>query len=301
MTRIVNDICTWMSELPDNRILYDICMPASHDAGLYEVSSMKIISDESKVITQDSNITDQLKYGVRFFDLRIFKNGNNEYRAGHFAEVLGGGKADGGGFGPTVDAIFDQVMNYMGDYGGGEVVFLRLSHTKDSVANEVIQKVNHYFSDFLYKTVTDNVDMSCARLSDVRGKVIPICDPENFGNHINPRNGIFGFGKSFGDGVQLITKGKYANKKDYGDMYEDQAQKLQAMWEERTTSKNFFMQLYWTLTGGDIHDNTTSNLFYNTRHELPAMLDQYKPNVVLYDFCNANHSEVIVKNGNTPN
>jgi 1-phosphatidylinositol phosphodiesterase len=56
----------WMEKVPDDRLLSQLSIPGSHDSGaLYSVGDLS-----GKC--QDSTIWEQLLYGVRFFDVRLY-------------------------------------------------------------------------------------------------------------------------------------------------------------------------------------------------------------------------------------
>ncbi len=61
----------WMSELKDEVKLSDVVMPGSHDTGTY---GMNCLAE-----TQNSKVSMQLAYGVRYFDLRLKEKNDNLY------------------------------------------------------------------------------------------------------------------------------------------------------------------------------------------------------------------------------
>ena len=58
----------WMSALPDSMLISELSIPGTHDAGC--ISQYGDVSS-GYADCQDAKIIDQLKAGVRFFDLRV--------------------------------------------------------------------------------------------------------------------------------------------------------------------------------------------------------------------------------------
>ena len=82
------DNSRWMKSLADGRLVADLSLPGSHDActadGWYSKSLGKIAEASAK--TQDLTIQEQLKVGMRVFDLRperVFENSSYMLRCSH--------------------------------------------------------------------------------------------------------------------------------------------------------------------------------------------------------------------------
>ncbi|KFA66846.1 hypothetical protein S40285_07375 [Stachybotrys chlorohalonatus IBT 40285] len=136
----------WMEQLLPiigERTLETICVPRSHDAGMYLPVSYRRLGSPSTVITQTRDILSQLKLGVRMFDLRpcIVKGefycehysyiGGNELpdvvkgAAGFLLPVLTGYYH--GGEGAKLRDIISMVNEFVKDRR--EVVILEITHT----------------------------------------------------------------------------------------------------------------------------------------------------------------------------
>lgn len=70
------DNSSWMKQLADNRLVADLSLPGSHDACTGEGWMESILSNiyEMMAKTQDLTVSEQLKIGVRVFDLRPERN-----------------------------------------------------------------------------------------------------------------------------------------------------------------------------------------------------------------------------------
>ena len=83
------DHSQWMKQLADSRLVADLSLPASHDAVTAEgwTSDLMGIFFEMMAKTQDLTINEQLKIGMRVFDLRpeylVGTSGNYELRCSH--------------------------------------------------------------------------------------------------------------------------------------------------------------------------------------------------------------------------
>jgi 1-phosphatidylinositol phosphodiesterase len=70
----------WMSKLSDDRSLSRLSIPGSHDSGArYSVADLS-----GKC--QDSTILEQLNYGVRFFDIRLYRYNDSLYVCHNFID-----------------------------------------------------------------------------------------------------------------------------------------------------------------------------------------------------------------------
>eukprot|EP01127_Copromyxa_protea_P022796 TRINITY_DN8362_c0_g1_i1.p1 TRINITY_DN8362_c0_g1~~TRINITY_DN8362_c0_g1_i1.p1 ORF type:complete len:574 (-),score=97.44 TRINITY_DN8362_c0_g1_i1:182-1903(-) len=59
----------WMKKIPDSTYLTQLWIPGTHDTGSYPGHSFKMV--ETLARTQSFTITNQLKAGIRFFDIRL--------------------------------------------------------------------------------------------------------------------------------------------------------------------------------------------------------------------------------------
>lgn len=80
---ISSAVSSWMASLPDQLPLHQISIPGTHDSGSYCKPKLAIDEDEPLPINiryeaqcQSWSITDQLRAGIRYLDLRVAeKNG----------------------------------------------------------------------------------------------------------------------------------------------------------------------------------------------------------------------------------
>ncbi|KAI9375354.1 pectate lyase superfamily protein-domain-containing protein [Aspergillus egyptiacus] len=83
----------WMGSIMDvigPRKLKHVCMPGSHDAGMYKLDGKTTGANEENTITQYLNFYNQLRRGSRYFDVRpVVANADGDYYCGHYSNVLG--------------------------------------------------------------------------------------------------------------------------------------------------------------------------------------------------------------------
>jgi len=82
----------WMSTFIDKlgeRKLKHICMPGSHDAGMYKLNGKTPVATQKNTQTQILNIYDQLRRGSRYFDIRPVVGNGGRWLTGHYGNVLG--------------------------------------------------------------------------------------------------------------------------------------------------------------------------------------------------------------------
>lgn len=144
---------TWMKNINDETRLNEIIMPGSHDAGTYGMSWLGA--------TQHLTIEEQLNLGVRYFDLRVNKKGE-EYVMFH--SVLNGTK---------FDPILDSIVKFINE-NPSETLLLDFQHFKNGSEEYVYNEVTKKLGD---KLVTHNDDnelhfIDNLSLKETRGKCI---------------------------------------------------------------------------------------------------------------------------------
>ncbi|MBU4690570.1 hypothetical protein KQ874_02605 [Mycoplasma sp. ES3157-GEN-MYC] len=77
---VVNDInkvqaSDWMSQIPDNKSFFSLSIPGTHDSTMYNGYGISYAFGWQYALTQYYNFQDQLKLGIRAFDLRMQNDG----------------------------------------------------------------------------------------------------------------------------------------------------------------------------------------------------------------------------------
>ena len=183
---LVTDHARWMENLWNtiyDRHLWQIVMPASHDAGMYELTL-------PEARTQDLSVREQLKGGVRYFDFRpaYDSSGDGTYYINH-----------NGISGADLDGILQDIYDFMHDDQAKELVILKFSHFDnfgvDSGANSIYRdftkKITDKIYDYLfndYSHTTKFGSIPYMTLVSDGGKVLVVCDEYTLNNQTQ---GIF--------------------------------------------------------------------------------------------------------------
>ena len=117
------DYSNWMENIKDDALVNEIVMPGSHDAGSYK---MVWLGE-----TQQFNIEQQLKMGVRYFDLRVNKK-DDKYIIFH--SIINGVE-----FIPILETIKNFVIE-----NPTETLLLDFQHFKGDSQNDVFDLITNY-------------------------------------------------------------------------------------------------------------------------------------------------------------
>lgn len=242
----------WMEALPGHLTLRDICVPGSHDAGMYYT---KLLVRDDIALTQQLTVYEQLRQGSRYFDLRPQHiNGKGFY--------LYHGMADG----PKLENVMNDIGFFVRQ-GTQETVLLEFSHW-DNMDNHQTE-----FVDLLLRSLPDSclltqgelnkardrqlkasgqpvdpkaapapLDLKSLTLDELRGKVIILINHDDMYKNIvvgKGKQGIYHRGESIYD--------SYSDKQDYNSMLQNQAAKFEDFGRPGGDNHPLFM-LNWTLT-----------------------------------------------------
>lgn len=234
----------WMSALNDSLNLKDICMPGSHDAGMY-FTSLNFNGDGDLLgsgiaLTQSKNFREQLGFGIRYFDLRpeydSSKRGENRFHVYH-----------GMATGPLIKDIMNDIISFFEHPNGkNETVIIGLtnfkSFEKDSEKIDLLNFIIEKLGRFMYRLPNDK-NLGSLKLSEVRGKIIfllDVSDEKGEYSRLTKANSISHFF------TKQIFKScvfdEYANTTSYEYMYKNQINHFKSFNQEK------LFLLNWTLT-----------------------------------------------------
>jgi hypothetical protein len=187
-TSLITDRASWMRDrlgTLGRKPLRDLVLPASHDAAMYRTD----VPLAPHSLNQNLSVYQQLRYGIRYFDLRpMWLLGRGPWTIHH--ENIPG---------PSVQTVLDDVRKFANEVHDGrdhqELVILKLSHF-------VYADNNHYRR--LAKQVTDTIGPwlvkskpSGKRFADVTlnefvkdGPAVLVVVDKNFAID-NPREGVW--------------------------------------------------------------------------------------------------------------
>lgn len=244
----------WMQsnlKLLGKKTLRQICIPGSHDAGMSVRSGGTIGSTEGNTLTQSKNIAEQLKCGVRYFDVRPVIANGGKFLTGHYSEVEK--LTWQGSNGESIQSIINGINTYTAS--NSELIVLDLSHTLNTeVGNSSYREFNKTEWDNLFKQLThsdnglknlfvapsDITDLTTLTLEQFIGNkqaaVVIVVSGADLGEFA---------GKGFYDQSQFPIEGEYANTDNLDSLIADQ---LGKMFARRGKNSPDYFSLSWTLT-----------------------------------------------------
>ncbi len=237
----------WMHnslKLIGNKKLEKICIPGSHDAGMYMLSHSTNWSTDCNTLTQDHGIFKQLEYGIRYFDIRPVIAGSNEFYAGHYGYIKKDNLGWQGGAGGKIADFVKDINEFTKHHK--ELIILDLSHdfnTNDKYRHfnknewnnlfDLLSGINHLY----IATTTKRLKDLC--LNDFiknEAQVIILVDPAKL-----PTSSKY-YRKGFYHTHEFSIYNEYSNTDHIKKMREDQIQKM----HEFSSSRYFLLS--WTLT-----------------------------------------------------
>ena len=320
----LSDVTAWMGALPEHRKLREISMPGSHDAGVYREVSSKAASipvPKSMTSCQDRSVLEQCEAGSRFFDIRL-KVTATSIRAHHTTKGQGA-------VGESWDSTLESVSAFL-EAHPTECVILRLTKPSGGAADRIIEEVlKSSLGQKLYKSA-GFTNFAETPLKSLRGKAICAFDPKEF-SILHPSLGMHPFFR-YEDNTRpknmgLVTCGKYSNAGKIKDVIDGQVAKIDAHADH--PDAHLFV-LYWTQTTWvkNIEQNTKAapqnaarqraRVAGGAHHNMDYLKDlicfgrdvkpgeaavaatdaadriNIMPNVIMYDFVNADTSKKIV-------
>ncbi|MFA6829981.1 MAG: phosphatidylinositol-specific phospholipase C domain-containing protein [Bacilli bacterium] len=284
----------WMSSLKDETLINGIIMPGSHDSG---TNTMSWLGQ-----TQTYSVKEQLQIGVRYFDLRVNKKGEDDLIIYH--DII-----DGSDFEP----IISDISKFLSD-NQSETVLLDFQHFKNESQNDVKGLIDEYLTKdgLVIKNETSDSDLkfvSELTLGQCRGKCLiffgdySLDSNYDYGNNIFSRNNDeCSFENMSLDSCYLSSYHK-GNSQDFIDEALPEYFKRIKEKKERDGDKGIFV-LQCQLTDGKLifgpysreksHDSNISEYIASLKDNADFSL----VNVVLRDFFTGEKSAQIISLNN---
>jgi len=312
------DTRNWMASLVDGTTFSNIVMPGSHDAGVSRLKHCSlsgvaatiigvVVSDAVKVATQtqDISISEQLKAGSRYFDLRV------DYDHGELVTYHRRSSDGKGCNGQSIKDVLDQTVSFLEEHTK-ETVILKFSHFRGSDGKTgrskghaiiVRSKLNKLVKKSKYRSMfydfgslkESSVNLATRDIKFFRGRIIPVF--ADFDDYLDSTSGLFKYKGSCSKGKpNLAVCDKYSAKDNYKDMKSDQLKK----WKKYGgLGSNYLYLLSWTLTPSSSHfnigtmaDEANANLADVLNEEVPSL---GLPNIVYVDFMDENLGQLIAR------
>lgn len=264
----------WMAQLSNELTLKQICMPGSHDAGMYHSELFGVIKSfiplaakaSAFLHTQELDMKGQLEGGIRYFDIRpqyitsasdliksimsyIGVNLNIESLIAPITKALS--LNDGN---PVFVAhhsipVGDDISNMLkatNDFiknNPTETVLLNFSHWEGfsgTVDDKFVGELLRHIDDQHLLKIDYTKKIADLKLSELRGKVLLIIENSYMYENTVKAKKIKGI---FNSGTEISIYDDYSNKKSYEEMVIDQMYKF-----GNFDKKDKLFLLNWTLT-----------------------------------------------------
>ncbi|MBV9490725.1 MAG: hypothetical protein JO069_13535 [Verrucomicrobia bacterium] len=286
----------WMSALEPTRKLVELCLPGSHDAGVY-TDEQKGLKPGGMACCQSKNIRKQASEGSRVFDIRCFLKAGTPTMGHFFADT-----APLGEYGGTLESALKDALDFLGT-STQEFLIFRIGHTEKACLEKVAEVLERFYnllengklvnaSRFFRFAPTGN--LADVEVRFLRGKLVLLCDTAFQSAHFKPNDGYFLYDKysptSPSTSAQITFCGKYnkENRSPAGAVKnaEDGCQ------EHNQHRRDHLLWVYWQETGGNVWEHTTArdgmqnrldnflSRIRDTKNNLPL------PNVIGHDFVN---------------
>ncbi|MFV3325586.1 hypothetical protein ACNFG0_03840 [Pseudomonas sp. NY15372] len=287
----IADAASWMRNIGSEKLLNQIVMPGSHDAGMGETRNCAPNVGFTKALsrTQMHTIRGQLNHGARYFDIRV------DYDKGALVSYhRTGTNSPNGCSGQYIDSILSDVDGFLRDHPS-ETVILKFSQIREYKRDPLITKrllaerIGRFSKRLRSGSVTN---LATVRLGDVRGKAIMVFD---YIEHHSKEGGRY----LYRDGMlggQLAVYDEYSNTTNLERMQQDQLSKWRRV---GGLGKGYLFLLSWTLTPSAT-SASVEGLARRANQALPSALDRYpkeyrsKPNIVYIDYVDQSVTSSII-------
>jgi hypothetical protein len=310
-------IYEWMSGLDKDRKLYELCLPGSHDAGVYRDLDHGV-KPGSKAQCQYSGIYEQAMEGSRVFDIRCFLRTKGVIKKtktvtmGHFFKEAKDGYL--GDYGGTLMAALEDAAFFLSSRPTEFIIF-RIGHTKctgDVAA--ALKQFDKARPGVVYKGPASAQNLADVTVQNLRTHLLLVFDNQFNAQNFSAKDGYFPYTKYPSiPNLGLAFCGKYSGglgksfavgKENKGNWSPEGAVELaNAACQEHKTHAGgrHLLWIYWQETGGNVRENTTARRGMHNR--LGQFLSDIRtpsnklplPNVIGHDFVNKNTCREIAK------
>ncbi len=191
----VEQLASWQSMIKDDVLLKDVVIAGAHDAGTKGISYL--------AATQDRDIADLLKCGMRYLDLRV------AYSKQKLLIYHGPFK------GMSLESVIDDVKQFLVD-NTSENIILDFQHFEENdteAQNETIKLVDEQLKEMLVINLTDKSDVEFVdslTMGDVRGKCLIVWGRTN--DDIISKNYVFQRNNDDGSRTNSVLHSFYFSK-----------------------------------------------------------------------------------------
>src|SRR5262245_41154496 len=274
-------IHNWMHGLDQKRKLVDLCLPGSHDAGVYRDEAAGV-KPGSSARCQYSNIWKQARDGARVFDIRVFLRTTGVLKKrrtptmGHFFKEAKDGY--GGEYGGTLISALEDAASFVQTFPSEFLIF-RIGHTKcTSNVADVLREFRTRtdskthkmkFAQVIHRGASGN--LADLQVWQLRGKLLLVFDKDFHSPNFSTDEGYYPYckhpnipqcGLSFCGSYRGALGTRLALKaKDQGNWSAEgsvEVAKGALAEHQKHGGKDHLLWVYWQETGGDVMQNTAA-------------------------------------------
>ncbi|QKT05254.1 hypothetical protein [Mycoplasma sp. OR1901] len=159
----------WMSEIPDNRSIFSLSIPGTHDSAMYNGTGIAYTFASNYAKTQYFDFANQLNLGIRAFDLRVNNEGWLVHGATYSRQKL--------------DEAMNSFSHFLSEHPS-EFLVIRIKDENFNVNNSryatsannnyqnVLQKFNNYLYNPEGKSFSDLKNDKGFKIKEFRGKMV---------------------------------------------------------------------------------------------------------------------------------
>ncbi|QJR44191.1 hypothetical protein [Mycoplasma miroungirhinis] len=159
----------WMSEIKDDRSLFSLSIPGTHDSAMWNGRGIAYTFGSQYARTQAYNFNDQLRLGIRAFDLRMTSDGWLKHGSTYSQS--------------TFNSAMNEITKYLEKHKT-EFVVIRIkdenfdvnsrydANNASRIYNNVLDKYNKYLYNPQGKSLFEIQDQNGFNIGQYRGKVI---------------------------------------------------------------------------------------------------------------------------------
>lgn len=163
----------WMKEIPDDIILSELTIPGTHDSCTYQIKGLgNIVSYAAK--TQSWNLEEQMKAGLRYFDLRL-RSFNNTLHCFH-------GPID---LIQTFDCILKTVSNFLNKNKTEVIIMQVVSEYEDKNCSKSMEQMYEEYTKNYKNMIEVYNNEKIPKMGELRGKMFFIKIMKGSTSHIS--------------------------------------------------------------------------------------------------------------------
>ena len=163
----------WMKEIPDNIKISELTIPGTHDSCSYKIAGLgKLVSFAAK--TQSWNLEEQMKAGLRYFDIRL-RSYNNTLHCFH-------GPVD---LGQNFDNILKIASSFLNKNKSEGLIMQIVSEYEDKNCSKSLEQMYQEYIEGYRNITMEYNNTTIPTMGEIRGKLFFIKIMKGSTSHIS--------------------------------------------------------------------------------------------------------------------